>query len=50
MNELEAELHRTRALLKELLECLMDDGYSFYRDSEMSIWFNEEARRPKVNA
>jgi hypothetical protein len=46
----QAELHRTRALLRELLECLMDDGYELYRDGPMSEWWNEDARRTKVLA
>ena len=46
----QAELERTRTLLRELLLALMDDGYELYRDGPMSEWFNEDMRRPKLEA
>lgn len=49
-HSVQAELERTRTLLRELLLALMDDGYELYRDGPMSEWFNEDMRRPKVNA
>ncbi len=46
----QAELHRTRVLLRAMLEALLDDGFTFHRESPMSIWWNEDKRRPKVDA
>jgi hypothetical protein len=48
--QLQAELERTRALLRELLGALLDDGYGFHRDSPMSQWWNEDMRREKILA
>jgi hypothetical protein len=49
-HSVQAELHRTRALLRELLGALLQDGYELYRDSAMSEWHNEDMRRPKAEA
>ena len=46
----QAELHRTRALLRQMLEALLDDGYDFHRDSPMCEWWQEELRRTSVDA
>jgi len=48
--EVLVELEHTRALLRELLDALLEDGYSFHRDSALSEWWNEDARRPKNRA
>jgi len=45
-----AELEYTRSLLRELLDALFDDGYSFERNSPMSEWWNEDMRRTKTIA
>lgn len=45
-----AELLRTRALLRTLLDALLDDGYTFYQNGPMNEWWQEELRRPKVEA
>jgi hypothetical protein len=50
LHTVQAELERTRFLLRELLTALMDDGYSLYRDGAISEWWNEELRRPKADA
>lgn len=49
-NELQAELERTRVLLREMLKALLDEGYLFHRDSPMSQWWNEDLRRSKAEA
>lgn len=49
-NELQAELERTRVLLREMLKALLDEGYSFHRDGPMSQWWNEDLRRSKAEA
>jgi len=46
----QAELERTRVLLREVLEVLLDDGWSFNRDSDISEWFNEDRRRTRIEA
>lgn len=49
-HSVQAELERTRVLLREVLEALLDDGWSFNRDSAISEWFNEEVRRVRIEA
>jgi hypothetical protein len=49
-HSVQAELERTRALLRHILNALLDDGYTFYQDGPMNEWWQEELRRPKVNA
>ena len=45
-----AELEYTRCLLREILDALLDDGYSFDRNSAVSEWWNEDMRRTKTIA
>lgn len=47
---LQTELERTRVLLREVLETLMDDGYAFRRDGPLSEWLNEDIRRTRIEA
>ena len=49
-SDLQAELERTRTLLREMLSALLKSGYVFHRESPMSQWWNEDMRRPKVDA
>ena len=46
----QAELHRTRALLRQMLGALLDDGYAFHRDCPMADWWREEMNRPQAEA
>ena len=48
--DVQAELARTRVLLRSVLESLLDSGHVFVRDGPMSQWWQEEMRRPKVDA
>ena len=46
----QAELHRTRAVLRQMLEALLDDGYAFHRDCAMADWWREEMSRTRADA
>ena len=45
-----AELERTRALLRSVLESLLDDGWRFNRDSSIAEWWSEDSRRFTVES
>lgn len=49
-HSVQAELERTRFLLRQVLNALLDDGYTFYREGPILEWWNEDVRRPKVEA
>lgn len=49
-NELQAELERTRILLREVLEALLDDGWTFHRDSPIREWWQEQVTKPQTQA
>ena len=46
----QAELLRTRALLREVLEALLDDGWTFHRDSPVQQWWQEQLTKPRTEA
>ena len=49
-HSVQAELERTRAILRETVHALLDSGCEFIRDTPLSQWWQEDMRRPKVEA
>lgn len=47
-NELQAELHRTRVLLRDIVEAFVDDDWTL--TGELADWYREEVNRPRVDA